>query len=30
METAFSYAHANYLCGGDEPQEYDGDTANPF
>jgi hypothetical protein len=30
METAFSYVHANYLCGGGKPQEYDGDTANPL
>jgi hypothetical protein len=31
METVFTYAHANYpYGGGDEPQQYDGDTANPF
>ena len=31
MEDVFSYAHANYpYGGGDEPQEFDGDTANPF
>lgn len=31
METVFSYAHANYpYGGGDEPQQYDGDTAAAF
>jgi hypothetical protein len=31
METVFAYAHANYpYGGGDEPQQYDGDAANPF
>jgi hypothetical protein len=31
METVFTYAHAHYpYGGGDEPQQYDGDTANPF
>jgi len=31
METVFTYAHANYpYGGGDEPQQYDGDTANAF
>jgi hypothetical protein len=31
METIFTYAHANYpYGGGDEPQQYDGDTANAF
>jgi hypothetical protein len=31
MEDAFVWAHANYpKSGGDEPQEFDGDPANPF
>jgi hypothetical protein len=31
MEDVFSYAHAYYpYGGGDEPQQYDGDTANKF
>jgi hypothetical protein len=31
METVFTYAHSHYpYGGGDEPQQYDGDTANPF
>lgn len=31
MEDVFTYAHANYpYGGGDEPQQYDGDTANKF
>jgi hypothetical protein len=31
METVFTYAHSVYpYGGGDEPQQYDGDTANAF
>ncbi len=31
MEDVFDYAHDHYPYGGDhEPQEYDGDSANPF
>ena len=31
METIFTYAHSVYpYGGGDEPQQYDGDTANSF
>jgi hypothetical protein len=31
LEDAFAWAHANYpKGGGDEPQEFDGDAANPF